>query len=339
MTVNAPFGHRAGLRDRGNVRYLGWAVPEAVYVDFDVIQQRPAAPQPERRRRHPLLPHRPRRLADRPRPRSGGDTLAVRPAAGRRGADPARRCPRPSRRHPRRQRGRHPDPDARPSLGRRDVPQLRLEPAPHRGRRALPLLQPRAADRPPLHPRPAGRARDLRGSILQDNEPEAMLAALVRAGVDIRPEAMGVTWDDVAEALRTLPAFVRAGRPVVHGRRRPADRRRRRRRASATGVTGGYGPWEGGAMKVGITLPQGCDREYLGIDAATRLGADGRRRPAGRGARVRIALGLRPHAGRPAARGGADLRADRRARGDRDGDVAGPARPSRARRRVSERRR
>ena len=37
MTVNAPFGHRAGIRDKGKVRYMGWAVPEAVYVDFDVI--------------------------------------------------------------------------------------------------------------------------------------------------------------------------------------------------------------------------------------------------------------------------------------------------------------
>ena len=36
-----------------------------------------------------------------------------------------------------------------------------------------------------------------------------MAAQLARAGVDIRPEAMGVTWDDVGEALRTLPTFVR----------------------------------------------------------------------------------------------------------------------------------
>jgi len=31
-TVNAPFGHRSGLRDHGRVRYLGWAVPEARLV-------------------------------------------------------------------------------------------------------------------------------------------------------------------------------------------------------------------------------------------------------------------------------------------------------------------
>ena len=37
-----------------------------------------------------------------------------------------------------------------------------------------------------------------------------MLAALQRAGVDIRPEAMGVTWDDAGESLRTLAAYVRS---------------------------------------------------------------------------------------------------------------------------------
>ena len=42
MSVNAPFGHRAGIRDRGVVRYMGWTVPEAVYVDFDVIQSAPS---------------------------------------------------------------------------------------------------------------------------------------------------------------------------------------------------------------------------------------------------------------------------------------------------------
>ena len=41
MTVDAPFGHRSGLRFGGHVRYVGWAVPEAVYVDFDVIRSAP----------------------------------------------------------------------------------------------------------------------------------------------------------------------------------------------------------------------------------------------------------------------------------------------------------
>src|SRR4029453_4955119 len=40
-TVNAPVGHRGGLRDSGRGRYLGWAVPEAVYIDFEVIGSAP----------------------------------------------------------------------------------------------------------------------------------------------------------------------------------------------------------------------------------------------------------------------------------------------------------
>jgi hypothetical protein len=56
--------------------------------------------------------------------------------------------------------------------------------------------------------------------VLQDNEPEAMAAAIARAGVDIRPEAMGITWDDVDEALRTLGTYVRDAGSVVHGGRR-----------------------------------------------------------------------------------------------------------------------
>ena len=54
-----------------------------------------------------------------------------------------------------------------------------------------------------IHGQPVGLGI-VAGSVLQDNEPEAMAAAIARAGVDIRPEAMGVTWDDVEEALRTL---------------------------------------------------------------------------------------------------------------------------------------
>ena len=59
-----------------------------------------------------------------------------------------------------------------------------------------------------IHGQPVGLGI-IAGSVLQDNEPEVMAAALARGGVDIRPEAMGVTWDDVGEALRTLHSYVR----------------------------------------------------------------------------------------------------------------------------------
>ena len=41
MTTNAPFSHRPLLRDGGRAVAIGYAVPEAVYVDFDVIRSAP----------------------------------------------------------------------------------------------------------------------------------------------------------------------------------------------------------------------------------------------------------------------------------------------------------
>jgi hypothetical protein len=47
------------------------------------------------------------------------------------------------------------------------------------------------------------------GAVLQDNEPEMILSALERVGVDVRPEAMGITWDDAATAMRSLSRYAR----------------------------------------------------------------------------------------------------------------------------------
>ena len=41
LTVDAPWGHRAAVRDDGVVRYVGYAVPEAIYIDYDVLQSAP----------------------------------------------------------------------------------------------------------------------------------------------------------------------------------------------------------------------------------------------------------------------------------------------------------
>ena len=41
LATNAVFGHRAGVRYDSNVRYMGYAEPVAVYVDYDVIQNGP----------------------------------------------------------------------------------------------------------------------------------------------------------------------------------------------------------------------------------------------------------------------------------------------------------
>ena len=223
MTVNAPFGHRAGLRTGGRVRYLGWAVPEAVYVDFDVIASAPAGTQPQRRRRHPLLPHRPPRLAAGPR-HWAGRSRAGRTTSGW--------WPRPGS-------GSTPCSGALDDIrdvteegirtlmlahrwGGADVPRLRLEPAPHRGRRPLLLLQPRAADRPALHPRPAGRARASTSARCCRTTSRARCwrpcTGPASTSGPRRWASPGTTRRGDADAAR-----VRArGRAVVHRRRRPA---------------------------------------------------------------------------------------------------------------------
>jgi hypothetical protein len=117
-----------------------------------------------------------------------------------------------------------------------------------------------------------------------------MVAALARAGVDIRPEAMGVTWEDADAAMRTLGTFVReAGLWHSIADERPVDDAivdRGPRRGDR-----GVRPWQATSMKVGITLPQGCDREYVGSTREPR-GPDGRRRATGRRAGVRLALAV-----------------------------------------------
>ena len=77
MTTNAPFSHRAALRQGDGVAAVGWAVPEAVYVDFDVIRTAPAAAEPQRRRGRPLLSHRALRLEAGPRLGQGGTPMAL----------------------------------------------------------------------------------------------------------------------------------------------------------------------------------------------------------------------------------------------------------------------
>lgn len=41
MSVNAAFAHRSGIRFGGRVRYIGFKIPEVVYVDYGIIQDAP----------------------------------------------------------------------------------------------------------------------------------------------------------------------------------------------------------------------------------------------------------------------------------------------------------
>jgi glycerol dehydrogenase-like iron-containing ADH family enzyme len=41
LSVDAMYGHRAGVREKGIVRYVGWARPETVYWDLDILAAAP----------------------------------------------------------------------------------------------------------------------------------------------------------------------------------------------------------------------------------------------------------------------------------------------------------
>jgi glycerol dehydrogenase-like iron-containing ADH family enzyme len=242
LTVNAPWGHRAGLRDQGIVRYVGWAVPEAVYIDLGVIESAP-----------PALNH------------SGvGDVLCYHTA--HRDWQLARDLGREEARWPYDQR-------------LVSAAQARLRAVLHHlddirevnedGIRVLAEAlrwggstfhdsgwNPRHIEgvehflfynleritgRHFIHGQPVGLGIYV-GSLWQGNDATAMLEALHRAGVDIRPEAMGVAWDDVDEALRTLAAYVReAGLWFTVADAVPLDESLGER--ARTGIEALYGAW------------------------------------------------------------------------------------------------
>jgi glycerol-1-phosphate dehydrogenase [NAD(P)+] len=209
MTVNAPFGHRAGLRRDGVVRYLGYAIPEAVYVDFDVIAGAPAALN--RAGVGDILCYHTAHLDWRLSRDLGKeerqwpyDTSLVAEARQRLDAvlgalveihdvsDAGIRTLMDAHRwggqtfHAAGWNPRHIE-------GVEHFYFYNLE---------------KRTGRHFIHGQPVGLGIVL-GSVMHGSGADEMMAALARAGVDIRPEAMGVTWDDAETAMSTLGAFVR----------------------------------------------------------------------------------------------------------------------------------
>jgi glycerol-1-phosphate dehydrogenase [NAD(P)+] len=224
MTVNAPFGHRAGLRRKGIVRYLGWAIPEAVYVDFDVVASAPA--RLNRTGIGDILcyhtAHYDWRLSHelgRTEPRWPYDEMLV--AAARERLDSVLAALDDIR-----------------QVNESGIRTLMLA---HRwggatfhdagwNPRHIEGMEhfffynlERLTGRHFIHGQPVGLGCYI-GATLQRNEPERVLSALQRAGVDVRPEAMGVSWDEAGEAMRTLRAFAReAGLWHTTADERPMD--------------------------------------------------------------------------------------------------------------------
>ena len=209
MTTNAPFAHRAVLRQGGTPVSLGWGVPEAVYVDIDVIQTAPALlnrsgaadvlcshtahfdwklahDSGREERRWPYDP----RLVDEARQRF--DAVLADLDEIREVSDRGIRTLMLAHRwggaafHAAGWNARHMD----------GVDHAFLYGLEHLTGRHF------------IHGQAVGLGTYL-GSVLQDNEPDLILGALHRAGVDIRPEAMGIGWDEAATAMRRLAWYVR----------------------------------------------------------------------------------------------------------------------------------
>jgi glycerol-1-phosphate dehydrogenase [NAD(P)+] len=208
MTTNAPFNHRSVLRDVGPV-FIGWAVPEAVYVDFDVIRSAPvllnrsgvgdvlcyhtahfdwklAHDAGREERRWPYD----ERLVIEARERLDavlGDLDEIREVTDRgiRTLMSAHRWGGGAY-HAAGWNNRHMD----------GVDHAFLYGLEHQTGRHF------------IHGQAVGLGTYV-GAVLQGNEPEMILASLERGGVDIRPESMGISWDDAATAMRRLAWYVR----------------------------------------------------------------------------------------------------------------------------------
>jgi glycerol dehydrogenase-like iron-containing ADH family enzyme len=209
MTTNAPFAHRAVLRQGDGVAMVGWAVPEAVYVDFDVVRSAPAALN-----------------------RSGvGDVLCYHTAHY--DWKLAHDSGREERRWPYDERLVI-ESRARLETVLADLDEIHE--VSDRGIRTL-MSSHRAGGaafhaagwnnrhmdgvdhtflyglehqtgRHFIHGQAVGLGTYF-GAVLQENEPEMVLSWFHRAGVDIRPEAMGIDWNDAATAMRRLAWYVR----------------------------------------------------------------------------------------------------------------------------------
>lgn len=209
MTVNAAFGHRAAIRTEGTVKYIGYVVPEAVYIDFDIVQQCPISLN--RSGICDILCYH-TALADWKLAHKNGKTEPQWPY------DQAL---------------------VDESQGVLDNVMAHLDDIRDVNETGIRVLMnahrwggaafhnagwnPRHIEGVEhflfyslenltgqhfIHGQPVCLGIYV-GSYLQDNKAEEMLKAIHHVGVDIRPEVMGVTWDDVDRALKQLPDYVK----------------------------------------------------------------------------------------------------------------------------------
>jgi glycerol-1-phosphate dehydrogenase [NAD(P)+] len=243
MTVDAPFGHRSGLRFGGHVRYVGWAVPEAVYVDFDVIRSAPPGLNRsgiceilcfhtahadwrlarDRGRTEPQWPYDDRMVEEARSVMDGLlphlDAVARVDEAGIRALMGAMRW-------------------AGASFHEAGWNPRHIEGVEHFIFYALEYFTGRKF----IHGQPVCLGI-VAGSMLHRDRDEEMLDRIHRAGVDIRPEAMGITWEQVEHALVNLRRFVHeAG--LWYGIAHEAEITPRFVAGLRDRITSRYGAWE-----------------------------------------------------------------------------------------------
>ncbi len=214
LSVNAVYSHRSGVRENGVVMYRGYAVPECIFIDYDVLR---AAP------RHLNW--------------SGiGDVLCFH--TGVLDWQYARDRGKIEEKWPY-------DPDlARQSLAKvrgivENIDGIRamtdagidalvdglkwgtsfqgsgwcprhIEGTDH----FLFYTLEKQTGRRFLHGQPVGLGIVV-GSMLHENGAEEMLDTIAGIGLDVRPEAMGLTWDQAVEGLTGMRAYI-SGLPLWH---------------------------------------------------------------------------------------------------------------------------
>jgi glycerol dehydrogenase-like iron-containing ADH family enzyme len=208
LSVNAVYGHRSGVREQGTVMYRGFAVPQCVFIDYDVLRQAP-----------------------RPLNWSGiGDILCFH--TGVLDWRYAHAIGRIEAKWP------YDEGLARQSLEKVEAIVANTDGIREMTDKGIEVLVdglkwgtsfhgsgwcPRHIEgtdhflfytlekltgRKFLHGQPVGLGIVV-GSMMHDNRAEEMLDVIARIGLDVRPEAMGLSWTQVEDGLTTMRDYVR----------------------------------------------------------------------------------------------------------------------------------
>lgn len=207
LSVNAVYGQRAGVRVDGKVLYRGWAVPEAIYIDYDVLAACPPALNWSG-------------IGDILCFHSGVLDWRYAEAVGKIEAK-WRYDEGLAQQSMRKVRGIVDNIDNIRTMNDRGIEALvdglkwgtsyhgagwcprHIEGTDH----FLFYTLEKLTGKKFLHGQPVGLGVIV-GSMLHEEGAEEMLNTISSIGLDVRPEAMGLTWDQLTEGLKTMKSYV-----------------------------------------------------------------------------------------------------------------------------------